>query len=187
MKKHVIGTFVSPSDAETAIERLQRELNLSPDNISYIYRNDDDDLEDMTITNHNVSNATDELTEEISVSFEDGALVGGSIGALAGIATFLGVIPGLGPVFVAGPIATALGVGTGAVGATAIGGLSGAAAGSLTGALASWSISKEKTSSLIQDVNMGNVLLAVEAYDGTGIADIMDDAGATEVDEFEAK
>jgi len=186
MKKIITGTFVSPSDAEAAIERLQRELNVPLDTISYIYRNDDGNLEDMTIANNSMD-ITDEADNEIIEGAEDGALVGGSIGALAGIITFLGTVPVLGPVFVAGPIATALGVGVGAVGATAAAGLTGAATGGLIGALAAWGVTDDKVASLMQDVSMGNVLLAVEANDATGITDILDDAGATDVDVFDMK
>ncbi len=182
MKKLITATFVSPSDAESAITRLQEELKISSDDISYVYRNDDGELEEIATANE--ADDDKDTSEPMKEGAEEGALVGGSLGALAGIATFLGAIPVIGPVFAAGPIVVALGLGTGVIGTTAAGALTGAAAGGLVGALTNWGVSKDKVSKLEEDVNMGNVLLLVHSSDESAVRDLLDDAGAMEIDVF---
>ncbi|HEY0964228.1 MAG TPA: hypothetical protein VGE31_00320 [Candidatus Paceibacterota bacterium] len=189
MKKLITATFVSPNDAETAIARLKEELNVSTDDISYVYRNDDGELEEIATPTEadEVDDAGEEArSEEVKEGAQEGALVGGSLGALAGIATFLGAIPVIGPVFAAGPIVAALGIGTGALGTTAAGALTGAAAGGLVGALTKWGVSDEKVTEYEEDVNMGNVLLLVHNNNESTVTDILEDAGAMEVDVFES-
>lgn len=184
MKKLITATFVSPTDAETAITRLQEELHISSDDISYVYRNDDGELEEIATPTEADEVEEGSANEHVKEGAEEGALVGGSLGALAGIATFLGAIPVIGPVFAAGPIVVALGLGTGVIGTTAAGALTGAAAGGLVGALTNWGVSKDKVSKFEEDVNMGNVLLMVHSEDEMAVKDLLDDAGAMEVDSF---
>lgn len=183
MKKLITATFVSPTDAEAAIARLKEELHISTDDISYVYRNDEGELEEVA-TPTEADESEKDSTEAMKEGAGEGALVGGSLGALAGIATFIGAIPVIGPVFAAGPIVAALGLGTGALGTTAAGALTGAAAGGLVGALAQWGVSNEKVSKLEEDVNMGNILLMVHAEDEAAVSAVLDDAGAMEVDVF---
>ena len=184
MKKLITATFVSPTDAEAAISRLHKELSISTDDISYVYRNDDGELEEIATATEADEENEESSREKIKEEAGEGAVVGGSLGALAGIATFLGVIPVIGPIFAAGPLVAALGIGTGVIGTTAAGALTGAAAGGLVGALTNLGISNEKVAKFEEDVNMGNVLLLVHSDDDAKVTDLLDDAGAMEVDTF---
>ncbi len=182
MKKLTIATFVSPTDAETAITRLQQELNVPSDAISSIYRTDEI-APDEVIHDHEDEDGTMQRDILVKEGAGEGAVVGGSLGALAGLATFLGMIPVIGPIFAAGPIVAALGIGAGVVGTTAAGALTGATAGGLVGALTALGINDKKVSAYQEEVNMGNILLLVHK-DNPSITDLLNDAGATEVDSF---
>ncbi|WP_366924754.1 DUF1269 domain-containing protein [Metallumcola ferriviriculae] len=82
----------------------------------------------------------------------DGVTTGGVLGGLTGLAVGAGalVIPGLGPLIAAGPIA---------------GLLSGAATGGVAGGLVDWGIPEEEGQQLEEDVRQGKTLVAVEAND----------------------
>lgn len=79
----------------------------------------------------------------------DGATTGGVLGGLTGLAVGAGalVIPGLGPLIAAGPIA---------------GLLSGAATGGVAGALVDWGIPEAESRQYEEDVKQGKVLVSVE-------------------------
>lgn len=185
MKKVIIATFSTTADAERAIVDLQNKLSISPDNISYVYRNPDGTTTHETVDTDDatpMSDHTDQAeAENMKEGAEEGAIVGGSLGALAGIATFLGVIPVIGPIFAAGPIVTALGLGTGALGTTAAGALTGTAAGGLVGALMGWGVTGDRITSYEEDVNRGHVLVMVNHDDDVMVADMLSSAGASDV------
>ena len=94
----------------------------------------------------------------------------------------MGIVPVIGPVFAAGPLVAALGIGTGVLGTTAAGTLTGAAAGGLIGALVSWGVSEEKAKDYQDQVEAGSVLIAVHADDMKDVATVLTEEGATDVD-----
>jgi uncharacterized membrane protein len=79
-----------------------------------------------------------------------GVTTGGVIGGLAGLAVGAGalVVPGLGPLVAAGPIA---------------GLLSGAATGGIAGGLVDWGIPAEEGRRYEEDVKQGKILVSVRA------------------------
>lgn len=171
MKYMTIGIFSDRSNAEAAINRLHNELKIPNDDISYIYRNLEGDV--MEVDANEIS------TDTPAEGAKKGAVIGGTIGALAGIATVVGVIPVIGPLFAAGPLAAALGL-TGAVGTTAAGAATGAAAGGMIGALANLGIGQEKAQHYSDRVGAGDILVAVHTE--ADARQIMTESGAVETD-----
>lgn len=171
MKNMTIGIFSDRSNAEAAINRLHNELQIPNDDISYIYRNMDGDVVEVE--------ADDISTKTPAEGAKKGAVIGGTIGAIAGLATVAGVIPVIGPLFAAGPLAAALGL-TGAVGTTAAGAATGAAAGGVIGALANLGIGQEKAQHYSDRVGAGDILVA--AHTEHDARQIMTESGAVEAD-----
>ena len=176
MKKYTIATFDSRASAEDAINRLHTDLGIDDDEISYVSKNTEGDVQEVS---------ADEVTDTTAAEgAQRGAVIGGSIGAIAGLATVAGIIPVIGPIFAAGPLIAALGLGAGALGTTAAGALTGAAAGGLIGALVNMGVTKERAKEYEDRVMAGNVLVAVHAEEGSGIEAVMTDSGATDIETF---
>lgn len=176
MKQYTIGTFPSRASAESAISRLHTEAGIDADEISYVYKNTEGDIKEVS---------ADEVAPSTPAEgAQKGAMIGGSIGAIAGLATVAGIIPVIGPIFAAGPLISALGIGAGALGTTAAGALTGAAAGGLIGALANLGVSGEKAKEYEDRVMAGNVLVAVHSEDDKNIATIFTESGATDIEVF---
>ncbi len=175
MKHLTLGTFANREDAEKAINRLHNELGVDHGEISYVYRNTEGETHE--VDSSEVSSSTP------AEGAKSGAVIGGSIGALAGIATAIGVIPVIGPVFAAGPLVAALGL-SGALGVTTAGAVTGAAAGGLIGALANLGVGEEKAKQYADRVTAGNILLSVHAEESTDPAAVMIDCGAENVETF---
>lgn len=176
MKKYTIATFPSRARAEDAINRLHAELAVPHDDISYVYKNTEGEVREVAVA------SVAERTPAEGAG--RGAMIGGSLGVLAGLATVAGIIPVIGPIFAAGPLIAALGLGAGALGTTAVGALTGAAAGGLIGALASLGVSSEKAHEYEDRVASGNVLVAVHAEEGIGIVTMLAQCGATDIETF---
>lgn len=176
MKYLTLGIFTTRSDAEKAINEIHRDLNISHDNISFLYKNTENETKEV--------NAADVTASTPTEGAKTGAVIGGSLGALAGIAAVAGVIPIVGPIFAAGPLLTALGV-TGAVGTAAAGAITGAAAGGLIGALANLGVSEERAKIYADRVSIGNVLVAVYSDENVNVGEIMTRSGAEEVEMFQ--
>jgi hypothetical protein len=114
-RTHVIGVYDSLDDARGAVEQLQRE-GVPIDDISIV-----GNLEKER-TVHGFVTAEETAKEGVRL----GATVGGLFGLLSGTAFFF--VPGVGPLVVVGPLASALlGAGEGAV----TGGLFGALLGKI--------------------------------------------------------
>lgn len=175
MKKFTIGIFVNREDAEKAINRVHNELSIPSDDISYLYRNTEGEV-------HEVQPGAVSTSTPVEGA-KQGAVVGGTIGALAGIAAVVGVIPVIGPLFAAGPLAAALGL-TGAVGTTAAGAMTGAAAGGLVGALANMGVGEERAQRYADRVNAGDVLVSVYAEEDLDVRALFTDAGAIETESY---
>lgn len=154
MKQFTVGIFAAREDAEKAINQIHNELKIDSADISYIYRNTEGKLEEV--------DAGDVSSDTPVEGAGKGALVGGAIGALAGIVAAVGILPALGALFVAGPLAAALGF-TGALGTAVAGAATGAAAGGLIGALQNMGIGEEHAKRYADRVEAGNILVATHS------------------------
>jgi len=175
MKQYTTALFPSRATAEIAIEKLNKDLNISSDDISYVYRNTEGKIKDVD---------TEDMTSDSGSAAEgakDGAMIGGGIGAAVGLATAVGMIPVIGPVFAAGPLIAALGLG-GAAAATATGALTGALAGGLIGALASIGLSESTAKRYEDKVLAGHVLVAVHTDSVNNVEAIFQECGATDIE-----
>ncbi len=172
MKKNVFALFTDIDVADKAINEIHQNLGVEKDEISYVYRNKDGDK--VTGTGDDVANET------VAEGAVDGAKVGGIIGAGIGLAAAIGLAGPLGAVFAAGPIATALGL-TGAVGAVATGGVAGAAAGGLVGALMNLGLSDEQARAFEQRVQAGDVLVSIHVEDEEPVIELLTEHNAQEI------
>jgi hypothetical protein len=146
--KRAIGVFYNRRDAEGALTEL-RDAGFSMNQVSVIAK----DTGDRDIAGANVGNKADEGAKTGAVT---GATVGGLTGLLVGLGTL--AIPGVGPVIVAGEVATAL--------ATALTGSAiGAAAGGIVGGLTGLGIPENEARIYSDRFNKGHYLVMVEGTD----------------------
>jgi uncharacterized membrane protein len=169
METTTIGVFPNRLKAEQAINDL-KAAGIDDDEISCVYTDGDGDLKDS------------QTGEKIADGAAEGAGTGAIVGAIAGLVVANGILPGIGTLFVAGPLATALGL-TGAAATTVAGAATGAAAGGLIGALTELGIDKDDAALYETHVKSGEVLL-VTRTDAPVAHDIFSDNGATEVREY---
>lgn len=164
-----VGIFSTQADAESALSEL-RAFGTPEDDISYVYVNNKGELVD------------NQVGEKVGTSAATGATTGAVIGAVLGFVVANGVLPGLGSLLVAGPLALALGfTGTAAV---AVGGaMTGAAAGGFIGALTGLGISDDDALRFQEYIRSGDVLVMVRSS-STATADILARAHAREVQEY---
>ena len=150
--KRAVGVFSSRQDAESAIHELKRS-GFPTNNVSVIARDADrqGDIAGVDVTER--GNKADEGATA-------GALTGGTLGGLTGLLVGLGslAIPGVGPVILAGEVATAIAT-------TLAGGAIGAAAGGLLGALIGLGIPEERARVYNDRVSRGDYLLIVSGSD----------------------
>lgn len=138
-----IGVFATHDQAEKAISEL-KDFGVPEDDLSYLYLNKEGDVKD--------GNQGDKVGSGVAKGASTGAVIGG----IAGLIIANGVLPGLGSLIVAGPLATALGV----AGASAVAGAAtGAVAGGLIGALTHMGIDKEDVSMYEDHVRRGDILV----------------------------
>lgn len=160
MNRTVVGIFESERVAKEAIEDLrragfEREISL------------------LAKDQNNISRTPDENGGETMAGGEtvaDGVATGGVLGGLGGLAIGAGalVIPGLGPLIAAGPIA---------------GLLSGAASGGVAGGLIDWGIPEEEGRRYEEEIKRDKIIVAVNSSEDN-IAEaenILKNHGASEV------
>lgn len=172
MAQTIIGVFSNRTDAENAISRLN-DSGYSPQDISIVAK-------DEVIT----TQPDDSSGSQMASGAAAGAATGGVVGALAGLLVGISAvtIPGIGPLLIGGPIATALGL-TGAAATTATGAVTGLLAGGIIGALTSLGIPQEDARVYEREINQGGVLVAVPTSvltDGQA-EEIMRSSNATQV------
>lgn len=118
-----------------------------------------------------VAKGDEENNDDLNQDLTNGATTGGALGGLAGIAAGVGAlaIPGIGPILAAGPIAA---------------GLTGAAAGGLTGGLVDMGIPQERGDYYENEVKSGKILAAIETEDDNidDIASALRNNGASDVE-----
>lgn len=134
-----IGIFSSRSDTESAIKEF-RSGGMSDGEISTVYG---DSVEELRYT-HSIA--------KVGMGTATGAVTGAVVGAIAGLVVANGVLPGIGTLFVAGPLATALGM----TGAVAAGTTTGVIAGGIAGALVEYGVIKEDAAIYEHHVKQGN-------------------------------
>jgi uncharacterized membrane protein len=169
MNTTTIGVFSNHAEAEGTIEAL-KAAGVHNNEISYVYKNDNGDVKD------------EQTGEKMGSGAAKGATTGAVIGAIAGLVVANGILPGIGTLFVAGPLATALGL-TGAAATTVAGAATGAAAGGLIGALTGLGVDKGGAARYENFVRSGDSLLIVRS-ETPGVMSILSDHGATEIREY---
>jgi hypothetical protein len=163
----VTGLFKQFEEADRVIRALE-ESGFDRQMISVIAR--DSALADRLGLEPTVG----EVASSAGVGAATGGLGGGLIGLLAGLGALL--IPGIGPVFAAGSIATALGLAAGGAGV-------GAAVGGILGAMTGLSIAEEDADVYAEGVRRGEILVAVETPEERvdEVHGIMDAANAEDI------
>jgi hypothetical protein len=140
-----IGVFTTHAAAESALNEL-RQFGVHESELSYVYINDKGTIQDA------------QSGGKIGEATATGATAGAVIGGIAGLVVANGILPGLGTLIVAGPLAAALGF-TGAAATAVAGAATGAAAGGLIGALTHIGIDKQDVQLYEDHVRRGDVLV----------------------------
>lgn len=167
MVKAVVGVFRSEDRAKEAITELKRQ-GFDEREISLIARENKGrgggegagagENESFTMSEQNVG---------------DGAITGGAIGGIAGLLAGAGamLIPGVGPIIAAGPLAAFL---TGIVG------------GGLVGGLVDFGIPEERGRHYEERVKRGDILVTLKAGEDetSKIASVLKRFGAEDVESF---
>lgn len=151
--RRATGTFSSHREAESALGEL-RNSGFNMDQISIIGNNVNDNSNMAGAQTGENLNDLDNKAEE---GAKKGAVSGGAAGGLTGLLVGLGLvaIPGVGPVMLAGAVATALAT-------TLTGGAIGAAAGGLVGGLVGLGIPKDRAKVYSDRVDQGDYLVMVD-------------------------
>lgn len=172
MESTTIAVFNDRDHAEAALREL-KALGVADTDVSYVYASSGRMMtEDGAGT-----------TKSVAAGTASGATTGAVVGALAGLAVANGILPGLGTLFVAGPLATALGL-TGAAATTAAGAMTGAAAGGLLGALTGLGVSASDAKIYEERVKNGGILVTARSTVATGVRNVFTKFGADEIREY---
>lgn len=154
-QKRAVGVFSTRQEAERALNELNRS-GFSMNQVSIIAKDADrqDDIAGVEVGDRrDVGNKADE-------GAATGALTGGALGGITGLLVGLGTlaIPGVGPVMLAGELATTLAT-------TVAGGAIGAATGGLLGGLIGLGIPEERARVYDTRVSRGEYLVIVRGTD----------------------
>jgi len=159
--KTVLSTFADRQQAERAVDELRRKGF---------------EKEISILARDNENKGQDQGGMGRGNNITGGTATGGVIGGLAGLAVGAGalVIPGIGPLIAAGPIA---------------GMLSGAAAGGVAGGLIDWGIPEERSKYYEGKVKEGRVLVSVHTDDQkiSDAEETLKQLGAQDVEAHQAK
>jgi len=152
MNRIVIGIFSETRSAQNAISEMEK-MGLDPKNVSLVMR---DEGKAKVLAKETGANVIEETTK--------GAVVGAMLGGVAGFLVATGVFTGIGALFIAGPLATALGL-TGTAATTVSGAATGALAGGIVGALMGLGLPHEEAKMYEQRIAEGGILVAVPALE----------------------
>ena len=170
--KRAAGLFYSRDEAEKAVREL-KQAGFDMDRVSVIAKDAD------KVAGHST---TEDIGNKADEGAGTGAVTGGILGGLTGLLVGLGTlaIPGVGPILLAGEVATALAT-------TAAGAGIGAAAGGLIGALIGLGIPEEKAKIYNDRVGKGSFLVMVtgNSYEIERAATIMRNNGVEEFDIYD--
>jgi hypothetical protein len=172
MAENIIGIFNKRADAEAAITDL-RALGITDADISYMY-----------------SSSGTVVTEDgggtqAGSGMTAGATTGVILGAIAGLVVANGVLPGIGTLFVAGPIAAALGL-TGAAATTVAGAATGFAAGGLVGGLIGLGVDEGEAKIYEEKVKLGGILVSAKTSSPAAAREVFHNHDAEEIREYNA-
>ncbi len=170
MANITLGTYKTHADADRAINELVA-TGVKNSDISYIYTDSQGDMKDA------------QTGDKIGAGTIGGATTGAVIGGIAGLIVANGILPGIGSLFVAGPLAAALGL-TGAAATTVAGAATGAAAGGIIGGLTQFGVSHEDAELYESLVKKGDVLVVARTESVTSMMDVFTRTSATEVREY---
>jgi len=169
MTNLTLGVYESHDSAEKVINELMA-FGVPQSDISYIYTDSDGDMTDS------------QTGEKVGSGAALGATTGAIIGGIAGLVVANGILPGLGSLFVAGPLAAALGM-TSAVATTVAGVATGAAAGGLIGALTQLGVDDTDAALYESLVKKGDVLV-IARTDSNATKEVFERTDALEVREY---
>ncbi len=164
-----MGVFASSDNAEMAISEL-RGIGAKDADISYVYSSKG------TVVTKNTGTKAGE-------GAASGVTAGAVFGTLAGLAVINGILPGLGTLFVAGPLATALGL-SGVAATAAAGAMTGAAAGGLVGALIGFGVNEQEAKIYEDRVRLGDILVSTSTKHAEEARNIFAKYGASEIREY---
>jgi uncharacterized membrane protein len=167
--KTTLGVFITHSAAESALNEL-KGFGVAESDLSYIYENREGELKDA------------QSGDKVGSGAATGAATGLVIGGIAGLVVANVILPGFGTLFVAGPLAAALGV-TGATATAVAGAATGAAAGGLIGALTNFGVEESDVKLYEEHVRQGDVLVIARGTP-TSTKDIFMNQGAVQVREY---
>ncbi len=170
MANITMGVYESHTDAESAIKELVAS-GINDSDISYIYTDNKGDMTDG------------QTGEKVTAGAVSGGATGAVLGGIAGLIVANGILPGIGTLFVAGPLATALGL-TGAVATTAAGAATGAAAGGIIGALTGLGVSNEDAELYESHVRKGDVLVIARTESLVATRMIFERTNALQIREY---
>ena len=170
MVKMIIGVFSEAEEAENAISDLEKN-EYNPKDISIIMKEKDGGKKLAKKTGADVTSKT-----------VSDATTGGVLGALAGLLVAAGVVPGIGALFIGGPLVAALGLG-GAAASTVSGAATGVLAGGVVGVLRGLGIATKDAATYEKSIKEGGILIAVPALHGNEgeVLDILEKYGADKV------
>lgn len=174
MGKMVIGRFDSQDTADVAVDKLM-DHGYTSDQISFLVKE-----------NKKVVEKTLPASQKVADSAATGAVSGGLVGGLTGLLVGVGAltIPGIGALFIGGPLAAALGL-TGAAATAVSAATSGVVAGGLVGGLVGLGMPEQVAREYEESVKDGGVVLAVPVDDDRGqtneVTDIFTTNGANQV------
>lgn len=162
----VIGIFASRDQAEKAVQAM-REKGITDQEISIVAKKEKIGGERTGGGRDDEEGGMNMMAGDLSTGMATGGALGGLAGVLAGAGAL--AIPGLGPIVAAGPI---------------VAGLTGAAAGGLTGSLIDMGIPQERGQYYEEKVKEGKILAVVKADDKkvSEAAMILRQNGATDVE-----
>lgn len=174
MPKTVVGMFDTFGEAQSAVQDLV-QFGVRREDISLVARDEHGTRGEA----HEVGGAT---AEGAGAGAVGGSVVGGALGLLIGAGLL--VIPGIGPVLAAGPLAAAVGSAAATIGATALGAGLGAAAGGLLGSLMGAGVAEEDAHAYVEGVRRGGTLVSVAAAEAEvdDVRQIMIRNGAIDMD-----
>lgn len=175
--KNVLGIFRNVQSANVALASLEMR-GYSKSDISVIATKEALGSQELKFENNMLRGVADTAMT--------GGLIGGFLGLLIGVGAL--TIPGLGLLFVTGPIATALGI-TGVAGATVSGALTGSMVGGIAGAFKELGVEESLALEYEQDVKGGSIILGVETEDDDAhdVIKILTTSGASRVSELQGK
>jgi hypothetical protein len=169
----VIGIFADKVNAETAIDRLN-DLGYKSENMSLIMK--ENIAGEKTIKGVGVN-----MAEGAASGVATGGVIGGITGFLIGAGML--AIPGLGALFIGGPLAATLGL-TGAAATAVSAAATGALAGGVIGILIGIGLPEETARIYETKIIEGGLLLAVPANtakDETAITGVFQELAADQI------